>query len=296
MAAISRDMTPTEAEPPDDRGADQRRMLPCQLQRSVGALHVGLRLRNGRTELGELRQSGCLKARLPRRVHADTAEIVTLNIGGGVAGGDRLRLGFDLGAGARALISAQAAERFYRARAADPPATVETRITLGEAAIAEWLPQESILYDGAALDRTLAVALSGTSRFLALEMLVFGRGRMGESVRRLTLRDRIQIDRLGQPLLHDRVRLEGDAQARLDRAALGGGARAVGTLVYAAPDAEARVTAVRHALDGRDQGASAEPGLLVARLLAPDAAGLRRPLAAALAVLRGRPLPRVWLC
>ena len=98
-------------------------------------------------------------------------------------------------------------------------------------------------------------------------------------------------------ILHDAVRLAGDIARLLSRPAIGAGAGAVATLVYVAPDAEERVTALRTALDGAEAGASAWDGMLLARLLAPDAAGLRRMVTGALAVLRGtRNLPRIWRC
>jgi len=83
----------------------------------------------------------------------------------------------------------------------------------------------------------------------------------------------------------------------LDRQAMGGAARGVATLVFAAPDAETRLDALREALARHDAGASAWDGLLVARLVAADGACLRAAVVAGLAMLRAaRPLPRVWLC
>ncbi len=78
--------------------------------------------------------------------------------------------------------------------------------------------------------------------------------------------------------------------------AIAAGARATALLVHVAPDAEARLDAVRDALAAVEAGASAWNGLLVARILAPDSATLRREVVSALAVLRGtRTLPRVWM-
>jgi urease accessory protein len=88
----------------------------------------------------------------------------------------------------------------------------------------------------------------------------------------------------------------------LRRPSIAAGARALATLVFVAPDAEAALAAVRAALDGAaadavEAGASAWNRMLVVRLLAADAAVLRGAVVAVLATLRGaRPLPRVWLC
>jgi urease accessory protein len=111
------------------------------------------------------------------------------------------------------------------------------------------------------------------------------------------LRDLIQIRRGGELLLHDAIRLDGEVDRVLERTAIADGARAVATLVFVAPDAEARLDAVREALTAIDYGASAWNGMLIARILASDGASSRRSVMAVLSVLRdGRPLPRVWLC
>src|SRR5271155_1047094 len=84
---------------------------PVALQRAIGELRVTFRCRDGVTVLEELRQAGCLKARFPRNGATGWAEVVTLNSSGGIAGGDRLDSRFRVRSGARAVISAQAAER-----------------------------------------------------------------------------------------------------------------------------------------------------------------------------------------
>jgi urease accessory protein len=288
-----------DAVSPSDQGPSDQgpSATPSVLQRARGALDVTLRRRGAETVLAGLRQEGCLKARFPRGGAAGWCDVVMLNSSGGVAGGDRLALNLRLRPGARACLAAQAAERFYRALPDSAPARVATAITLDAGAAAEWLPQETILFDGAALERRLDVAMPADGWFLGVEQFVFGRAAMGETMRHGLLRDTIRIHRAGYLLLHDAMRLAGDIAATLARPAVAAGARAVATLVLVAPDAEARLADVRSALEGTEAGASAWDGMLLARLLAADAAALRRMVSAALAVLRGpRSLPRVWRC
>ena len=270
---------------------------PRPLQRAVGELRVAVKRFGSETVLDELRQAGCLKARFPRRIVPGWLDVVTLNTGGGVAGGDRLDLSFAAGAGARVTIAAQAAERFYRALPADAPSRVRTTLTAAAGASLEWLPQETILFNGCGLDRRLEVDLAADACFLGVETLVFGRTAMGERVRSARLRDLIRVRRDGELLLHDAVRMDGDIDALLRRPAIGGGAAVVATLVYVAPDAGAKLDAARSALEPAEAGASVWNGMLVARVLGPDNMSVRRAVVAALDVLRaGRPLPRAWLC
>ena len=222
-----------------------------------------------------------------------------MNLSGGVVGGDRLAVQVSLETGARATVSGQAAERFYRAPPGSPPSQVRTTLAVAEGGSLEWLPQESILFDRSSLDRSLDVDLAEDACFLGVESLVFGRAAMGEIVEQVQLRDLIRVSRGGELLLHDAVRLHGSAQEVLARRATGGGMHAFATLALAGPGAGMLLDPVRDALAGTpaEAGASAWNGLLVARLAAPNGAGLRAAVAAALAVLRGgRALPRAWAC
>ena len=275
-------------------------IAPPIMQRARGTLRVAMRVRDGRTVLDDLYQEGCLKARMPRPV--DWTEIVLLNSSGGVAGGDRLDVTVALAAGAQACVTAQAAERFYRALDPAAPSVVHNRLMLGEGTALEWMPQETILFDRAALTRRLDIDLAADARFLGVEMLVFGRQAMGERIRHLALADTIRLRRDGRLIWHDGLRFAGDPHSALSHRAIGGNAMAVASLLMVVPDAGERLAGLRAALkpfEGSfvEAGVSALDGLLTARLLAPNSAVLRQAVIAGLAVLRdGRALPRLWTC
>jgi urease accessory protein len=288
---------------------------PSLLQRAVGDLRVAVKRSGPETVLDELRQAGCLKARFPRRLVPGWMDIVMLNTGGGVAGGDRLDLSIGVGAGAQATIAAQAAERFYRARAGDAPSKVRTHLTVEAGAALEWLPQETILFDQSAVNRRLEVDLAADARFLGVEMIVFGRTAMGELVRQGWLRDLIRVRRGGDLLLHDAIRIDGDIDATLQRAAVAVEAKVVATIVCVAPDTAEKLVALRATVlstpqpsrrpsppclpthEPTEAAATLRNGMLIARLLGPNSASVRQTVIAVLAVLReNRPLPRVWLC
>jgi urease accessory protein len=268
-------------------------------QRATGALELRFRRRGARTVLSDLRQSGCLKARFPHGSDADWADAVMLNIGGGVAAGDRLDISVALDPGAQLTLAAQAAERFYRALPGAAPSVVRSVVTVAAGASMEWLPQETILFDRSSVDRRLDVSLSADARFLGVESLVFGRKAMGETVRTAHLRDLIRLRRGDKLLLHDAIRLGGEVSSVLVHRATANGARAIATLVLVDSDAEVWCTPLRDALEKLpvEAGVSAWDGLLLSRIVAADGACLRAAVVAGLSVLRaGRPLPRVWMC
>ena len=269
------------------------------LQRSRGRLRVCIMRRGPESVLADLYQEGCLKARFPRTPPGAPVSVVLLNSAGGVVPGDRLDQVLTLEAGTDASVVSAGAERFYRGLRGDAPAQVRTTITLGAGATLEWLPQESILFDATALDRTLAIDMEEDARLLAVEALLFGRAAMGEALHRIQLVDRLRIRRAGRLVWQDAVRLSGDAAALMQHPATGGGAAAVAGIVFTAPEATARLDALRKAMAGAgyDAGVTCRDGVLFARVVARDGAVLRERIAAALAVLRNEPdLPRNWCC
>lgn len=262
-----------------------------ELQRARGAANIGVAGDGGSTRLRRLFQDGCAKMRLPRAGQVAGLEAVLINTAGGLTGGDRLSWSADAGAGSTLTLTTQACERLYRA--SDGQAEVRTRLCAGPAAVIEWLPQETIFFNGARLDRRLEVDLAEDARLLAVEAMVLGRTAMGERVRHGALRERWRVRRAGRLVFAEELRLAGDIEGRGAGPATLAGACAFATVLLVAEGAERRLAAVRAAL-GAAGGASAFEGKLVARVVATNGLELRRALMPALEVLREARLPRVW--
>lgn len=271
------------------------KVAEAALARAVGALEIRFRRRGDLTVLDHLYQQGCAKARFPKREPWAFTSAVTLNTSGGLTDGDRIATTVEWGAGTAATVAAQAAERAYRAMG-PVPARLSTRLTVGAGARAEWLPQETILFDGAALHRDLQVDVAGDAVFTGLEQVVFGRTARGEVVRSGQFRDAWRIRRDGRLIYADVLALSGDMQETLSARATGQGMVAAASIVHVAPGAGDRLEEVRNALGHFSLwGASAEDDMLMIRLLGETGAHLRPMVLAALAPLRdGRPVPRVW--
>jgi urease accessory protein len=265
-------------------------------QRAQGKLVLGFKRLGAATRIDTMFQQGALKARLPRPQDAELCEAVTLNISGGVAGGDQLETVVTLAPGAQVALASQAAERIYRALG--PAAQIRTRLIVHDGARLDYLPQETILFDRFALDRVLDIELHGDAEFIGVETLLFGRQAMGETIQFGTLRDQIRLRRDGRLVFQDMTRLEGEIATQLQRRAVANGASAVSGLIIAGPGAEQKLDALRavlYAAPGIVAGASAFEHMTFARLLAPDGVSLRQCLISALDACRGRrKLPRVW--
>jgi urease accessory protein len=280
--------SPSDAPTAPYRGAD----LPGYV-RSEGLLRMRLAPRPRGTEAVNLHESGGFRVRFPR---VGPCEAVMINTGGGMTGGDRLSVAIALDAGADAIATTQSAEKVYRSTGA--ATRVDVTLTLAQGARFAWLPQESILFDGARLSRRFTVDMAADARLTLAESITFGRTAMGEEVRRAALSDTWRIRRAGALAFAENIRLDGDLAAMLDRGAVGGGARAVATVVHVAPDAEERLEDARAALAqaAGDCGASAWSGMIVVRFAAPSPATVRHDVAQFLQAFRAGPLPRVWQC
>jgi urease accessory protein len=217
-----------------------------------------------------------------------------VNVAGGLAGGDRTEVALALGAGAGFTATTPSAEKVYRSLG--EATEVKIGVTLSADALCEWLPQESILFDGARLDRRIGVSLDAASRLLAAEMVVLGRAAHGERLRDGAMLDRWRIRRDGRLIWADALRVTDPAASIGHRFTLGG-AGAVATLLLASPDAAAHRERARELAEGA--ASLVAPGLLVARFLG-EAGAVRVSLARAVALLRaeafGHPprTPRLW--
>ncbi|MTH58345.1 urease accessory protein UreD [Paracoccus litorisediminis] len=257
------------------------------LPRAQGTLRAGFAHSRGATRIARLHQAGSAKAMLPP---APGCEMVLLNTSGGLTGGDRMQIAVTQDANTQLTVTTQTAERAYRSTTGR--ARVEARFEVADAAHLDLLPQETILFDRAALMRQQEIALIGSATCLWVETLILGRAAMGETVRTLDLTDRRRVTRDGHPVFIENLRLD-DAALAGDNPATLAGCRAFATLVLVAPDAADRLAPARAAL-GPDGAASAFDGKLVARLMADDGWPLRQALMRLIRAVRPGPLPRVW--
>lgn len=243
-----------------------------------------------------LAQEAPLRALFPAVEPGEAPEAAIVNTGGGVVGGDHYALDIEVEAGAELTITTPAAEKIYRSAGED--AEIVAHLRCGEGARLEWLPQETILFDGARLRRRLDIELAPSARFLGVETILFGRRASGEWLNHGALRDAWMLRIDGRPVWADAIGLEGDiATHREDRFGLGDAA-GYATVVIAGPQVSTLLPQAREIANG---AATLVNGVLLLRFLENDATALRGAVMEALAMLRpmatgGRGgAPRLWL-
>jgi urease accessory protein len=91
---------------------------------------------------------------------------------GGLVGGDTLDICATVGGGAHALITTPGATRFYRSEG--DLALQRTQLQLEAGARLEWLPLESILYNGCRAENHLSFTLAPSAELLGWDLTALG--------------------------------------------------------------------------------------------------------------------------
>ncbi len=268
-----------------------------QLQRSHGAARLAFANRDNRNSIVERYASAPVRILTPS-IQGGIPEAVLANTSGGIAGGDTSHVDILVAQNAQALVTGQAAEKIYRS--IDMPASIRTVIKIEDGSTLEYLPQESILFDGAKLNRAVNISLGARSCLLLSEMFVLGRWAMNEDFTRGIFLDRWSIDVAGQPIWREGLRVEGGLSSL--SSSLGfANARALATIFYAGANA-AEVLGLARDVIGPMGGATIVRGMLVVRMLGNEAGMLKQQLGEIISIIRaaalGRPaeVPRVWRC
>lgn len=245
---------------------------------------------------GPLRLQKALYPEGPELCHA-----IVLHPPAGVAGGDLLEICVEVGDGAQALLTTPGASKWYRSAGLQAEQSVTLKV--GAGGTAEWLPQESIVFDGARATMRMMVELAAGARYLSVETLCLGRRARGETFARgsLHLSSDIRLD--GKPLWRERGRIEGGSGLLASPIGLAGFSVCSTVLVAGIDtpsDTLAACRAARPIEAGAQYGVTAMPNLFVGRYLGHSSEAARAWFVELWRVLRpvfiGRDMvvPRIW--
>ena len=143
-----------------------------------GAVEIRFGRRDGVTRLVQLYQRDPLRVLFPVPAAGDPPVAVIVTTSGGLVAGDRLDIHVELAPGTAAHVTASAAEKVYRSTGRTT--IIKQTLSIGPGAALEFLPPETILFDGARLHRETIIDLAPGSVFLGGDIVVFGRRARGE--------------------------------------------------------------------------------------------------------------------
>jgi urease accessory protein len=249
-----------------------------------------------REHRGPLRVQKALYPEGPR-----ACQVILVHPPGGVVGGDRLQIELEQGPGTQVLATTPGAAKWYRANGRVSSQAVALRVAAG--ATLEWLPQETIFYDGADVHLEHELELGEGACYLGMEIFCFGRRAAGERFARGRVRQRTRIRTGGRTVWWEQgdLRAGGDGPRHgLFDSPLGlAGHPVCATLLAVGRPASAALLTELRAIDP-GLVFSQVKGVLVARWLGQEAEAARACLLRAWALLRphlaGMPavVPRIW--
>lgn len=218
---------------------------------------------------------------------------------GGVVGGDQLTIDVRAGDRANVLLATPGAAKWYKANG--KISRQQVRIDAGANASIEWLPQETIFFDGAHVQLDHAVTLAADARYIGCEILCFGRTASGESFASGRIEQRTSIRRGGKLLWFEQGNLAAGSAAMTSPLGLAG-KTVCATLIAVGNVVPATVIGVlRDAGNGEAAyGVTQMKSVVVVRYLGDSSEAARRLMISAWQMLRpalsGREaiVPRIW--
>lgn len=261
-------------------------------------LSLGFSYLENRTVLSERSHDGPLVVQKPLYPEGrKVCHAIVVHPPGGIAGGDELTLVVKTKEGASALLTTPGATKWYRSAGA----WAKQSLAFGVRGLLEWLPQESIVFDGALGQASCEVDLAADAGLIGWDIVCLGRTGSGESFGRGSYRSSIRIRREGKLLWLERGRIDGGGRLLESPAGLGG-SPVFGTLFATSPLLDRKILKnlrVENPVEGKG-AITLLPGILLARYLGDSTEAARRYFISLWRILRPRLAgldaiePRIW--
>lgn len=261
-----------------NQSLDQERLESSKLRNWPARLSLIFARGGQRTRLAHSAHEGPL--RVQRLFHPDAdgkAHCYLLHPPGGVVLGDELSIDVAVRSGS-ALLTTPSAGRFYTVGAFREGQHQRVHLQVADGALLEWLPQESIVFNGADAYLTTRVDLAQNACLAYWDVLVLGRPACGERFNSGRCRQRLDIRRKGRALLRETLSLSAGDRLSASPAGLRGASTAglaVFTSKVSRDDAEAWLASVNGPGLAGPFSATQRGELLLARYLGDDAQAAR---------------------
>jgi urease accessory protein len=166
--------------------------------------------RDARTVLAHRAHRGPLVVQKPLYAEGEAVcQCIVVHPPGGVAGGDRLALDVRVGENACAQLITPGAAKWYRSSSS--PAQQRLDFSAARHALLEWLPHESIVFDGAMPRFESNIELFDDAVFIGWDIVCLGRRHSAEQWSRGNLKQSLVLRREGTTLWTERAMFEADS-------------------------------------------------------------------------------------
>jgi len=179
----------------------------------LARLDLELEQRGQRTSMIHASHEGPLRVQRPFYPESDgRCHIYILHPPGGMVIGDELRLTTALKPGAKGLLTTPSAGKIYGSGEQNLRQRQHIEFSLSEASELEWLPQETIVFNGAAGELSTRVHLQGNAKFFGWDILRLGRIAGNQPFVSGCCVQKIELHRDGRPLFMERNLLKAGSE------------------------------------------------------------------------------------
>lgn len=224
-------------------------------------LALTMQLRAAKTVLTHVSHCGPLRVQRPFYPEENgCCHVYLLHPPGGMVLGDLLQITIEAEAGAKTLVTTPSAGKLYDTRGATEAQRQEVHLSGASGSCLEWLPQETIIFNGANGRLRTRLALQGDARACVWDIVCLGRPASGEALRDGRCEQILEVYRDERPVLIERNRFVGTDEHMHARWGLHG-APVAGTFLATLKPARDQVDAWLETLDALAPGPDHEWGL-----------------------------------
>jgi len=270
----------------------------------AASLEVAFEARRDVTRMTRCRHQGPLRVQRPFHPEGrpGACHVYLLHPPGGLVSGDDLSISIGVGAHAHALLTTPAANKLYKTDSQAVAWRQHTRLEVADGGVLEWVPQETLAFDGSRGEQATEIVLEGNARCMGWEVMALGRPASQLPYLSGRIEQRFRLTRDGRPLWLERQPLD-PRHARFHGRWGQGGATVQATLwVVGLEDAPEAVEALRDDLPRTSRCAvTVRHGVLLLRYLGQERNEAWALCRRAWSILRPRLIglpahtPRIWL-
>lgn len=189
----------------------------------LAQLDLQLERRGAKSALSHVRHQGPLRVQRPFYPEDNgCCHVYLLHPPGGMVLGDLLQINIAAAVSATCLITTPSAGKIYRAQGFAEKQRQEVHLIGADGSCLEWLPQETIVFNGANGRLHSRVDLHGDARACVWDMVCLGRPASGEAFTEGRCEQILEIYRDERPLLIERNRFLGGSERMHARWGLNG--------------------------------------------------------------------------
>lgn len=175
---------------------------------------------DNKTRLGKTSSFGPLRVQRPFYPEGNQcAHLYLLHPPGGLVAGDYLTIGLHLQPHAQALMTTPSAGKVYN-NITERKQFQKVSLQVDDKAILEWMPQETLVFDGAEGELITEIDLQRDAQFIGWDIVCLGRPTSEDWFERGSIKQVLSITKDGRPLFIERNTICADDSIMQDKAGL----------------------------------------------------------------------------